>query len=306
MRAFVTGASGVLGRRVTRELVARGHEVVGAVRSGRGAGAVSAAGGTAVEVDLFDADALARAAEGAEVVIHGATSIPLAGARSARAWETNDRLRREGTHALARAAGLVGARRYLQQSIVWVVRPAAGESYDESTPPSPGAVALSAVDGERIALEAGAREGFEVGVLRCGSFYSADAGHTLGMASALRKRMLPIVGKGEALLAPIHADDAATAFAAAAERGSGIYHLVDDHPLPLAEYLRTFAKALGAPAPRRAPVWLVKLLAGSALVEMLSTSMSTTNAKAKGKLGWAPRYPTFAEGIAEVVRDWSR
>ena len=76
MRAFVTGATGVLGRRLVRELALRGHEVVGTARSAEGARVVAAAGGVPVEPDIFDAEALARVAEGSEVVIHAATAIP--------------------------------------------------------------------------------------------------------------------------------------------------------------------------------------------------------------------------------------
>ena len=167
MRALVTGATGVLGRRLVRELASRGFEVVGSARGARGARAVREAGGSPVEVDLFDANALARAAEGSEVVVHAATSIPTRAARRPASWALNDRLRRDGTRALTEAAGRVGARRYLQQSIVWVIRPEAGESYDEATPPNPAAVTRSAVDGEEIALEAGERHGFTASVLRC-------------------------------------------------------------------------------------------------------------------------------------------
>ncbi|HXE56362.1 MAG TPA: hypothetical protein VNK43_00025, partial [Gemmatimonadales bacterium] len=68
----------------------------------------------------------------------------------------NDRIRREGTRALTTAAARVGARLYLQQGVAWVVkRPADGPPFDEDTPPDPPVLLRSAVDGERIAREAG-------------------------------------------------------------------------------------------------------------------------------------------------------
>jgi nucleoside-diphosphate-sugar epimerase len=306
MRIFIAGPTGVLGRRLVPTLVEWGHEVVGLARSEQSARAIEAMGAEAAGADLFDADSLARAAEGAQVVIHAATAIPTDGARGGAAWELNDRIRRDGTRALARAAGLVGAESYLQQSIVWVTRPPGGGPFDEDTPPNPSAVTRSAVDGEEIAREAGAHAGFQVGILRCGNFYAHDAGHTLAMAEMLRKRRLPIVGKGDNLFAPLHADDACSAFALAAEAGAGgVYHVVDDAPLPFADFVRTFARAIGAPLPRRVPTWLARLIAGSGAVEMVTTSMNTTNRRMKERLGWSPAYPTFAEGIGEVALRWN-
>jgi nucleoside-diphosphate-sugar epimerase len=305
MNVFIAGATGVLGRRIVRRLADRGHTATGLARDDRGAEGVRRAGGDPVIADLFDVDALTRSAAGADVVIHAATAIPTRNARRRSAWRMNDRVRRDGTRALAAAAVRVGARLYLQQSVVWVIRRPAAGMYDEDTPPNPTALLRSAVDGEEIARGAGEQSGMAVGVLRCGSFYAADAPHTRMMAELLRRRRLPIIGSGAARVAPLHADDAAAAFVAAAESGqAGCWHIVDDAPLPFEDYLRTFADALGAPAPRRVPVWLARALAGSALVDAMTSSMHTSNARARRELGWAPLYPTFMDGLRSVIMTW--
>ena len=53
--------------------------------------------------DLFDANSLVRAAEGADVVIHAATAIPLSTKPTPKDWEMNNRIRVDGTRALAGA-----------------------------------------------------------------------------------------------------------------------------------------------------------------------------------------------------------
>lgn len=308
MRTFIAGATGVLGRRLVSELSSRGHEVVGLARSDDGAALVERLGGIPARPSLFDADALARAAEGADVVIHAATAIPVgAKARWKSAWAMNDRIRTEGTRALTEAAGAVGARRYLQQSVVWVTRHPGGP-YDEATPPDPPELVVSAVEGEEIAREAGARAEFEVGVLRCGAFYGADTDHSRTMARLLLKRRLPVIGRGEHTFAPIHADDAAGSFVAASEADSadGTWHVVDDEPLPAARYFELLAEALGAPRPRRVPTWIARLLLGRRVVESLTTPMDTTNTRARRDLGWSPRFPTCREGFARMVERWRR
>ncbi|HSM60511.1 MAG TPA: NAD-dependent epimerase/dehydratase family protein, partial [Longimicrobiales bacterium] len=117
-RVFVAGGTGVLGRVLVPALVARGHEVVGLARTPVAARSLRILGATPVEASLFDLVGLARAVDGADVVIHAATAIP-SGARMRRrsAWALNDRIRTEGTRTLAIAAGLSGAGLLLQQSV---------------------------------------------------------------------------------------------------------------------------------------------------------------------------------------------
>lgn len=305
---FIAGATGVLGRRLVRQLAGRGHRVIGLARSADKARQVREAGGEAAEADLFDADALARAADGADVVIHAATAIPTGRAATRpSAWALNDRIRTDGTLALATAAGLVGATRYLQQSVAWVVARSPGDApFDESTPTSPPRLLASAVEGEAVAREVGRRHGFDVAVLRNGVLYAPDAAHTLELAGNLRRRRPTVLGRGKYLVAPIHADDAALAFALASEaRGDGLWHIVDDEPVEAMRLHRHFAALLDAPPPRRVPLWLARLAAGKDAVAAVTTSMNTSNARAREELGWAPTHPTYREGLRVVVEAWA-
>src|ERR1700674_4221623 len=123
MKVFIAGASGVLGRRLIRQLAARGHSVVGQVRSAKAESVVQAAGGTPRHADLFDAESLAKAAEGCDTVIHAATAIPTRRKTTSADWAMNDHIRRKGTRCLTEAAAKIGAKTYVQQSITWVARP---------------------------------------------------------------------------------------------------------------------------------------------------------------------------------------
>ncbi|GIX47512.1 MAG: nucleoside-diphosphate sugar epimerase [Candidatus Tectimicrobiota bacterium] len=305
MRVAIAGATGVLGRRLVQQFRARGDHVVGLVRSASGEALVATLGGESRHVDLFDAEALARAAAGCEVLIHAATAIPVKARPRARDWVMNDRLRRDATRALAACAARIGARLYVQQSVIWVARPRDGTFFDEDTPPHPSPPSRSAYDGEEIAREAGEQYGFNVAVLRCGWFYGADAAHTRWFATQLRSRRLPIIGQGEALLALLHLDDAASAFVAASAAGqSGIWHVVDDQAVPVRDFLQDFAARLAAPPPRRVPVWLARLVAGAYAIDFFTVSSHTSNARFRRACAWAPQFPTFKEGLAQVVASW--
>lgn len=305
MKIFIAGATGVLGRRLVQQLAALDHEAIGLARSGEGARAVESRGGLPRRADLFDSAALTRAADAAEVVIHAATAIPKASRPKRRDWAMNDRIRRAGTEALAECAARIKARLFLIQSVAWVARPPDGSPFDEDAPAQPNPVIQSMLDAERIARQAGARHDFEVGILRCGWFYAPDAYHTRSFGQALLKRRMPIVGRGDAAWALLHADDAASAFVAAAEgcRG-GLWHVVDDQPVTAVDFLRGFAARLGAPPPRRVPTWLARLLAGKYAVDFVTASTLTSNARVRGDLEWAPLYPSFEEGLDQVVEAW--
>lgn len=304
MKIFIAGATGVLGRGLIRQFRARGHHVLGLVRSQQGEQTVRSLGGESRQADLFDADSLSHAAEGADVVIHAATSIPVKSRLKPGDFLVNDRIRRDGTRALTACAAKIGARHYLQQSIVWLARPQDGSAFDESSKPQPDAVSLSALDAENISREAGERSGFGVSVLRCGMFYGPDAAHTRFMADGLRKRRLPIIGSGDAILSCLHVEDAATAFVTASEACQrGLWHVVDDEPVTVKEMLTYFAARLGAPTPRHVPVWLARLVAGHYATSFFTNSIRTSNAKFRHDLGWSPRFPTYRERIDQIVKN---
>src|SRR2546421_1977844 len=147
MRVFLAGASGVLGRRIVRQLVARGHTTVGLVRTDASERTVRSLGAEPRRADLFDEDSLTKAADGCSVIIHAATAIPTKVRTGPRDWATNDRIRREGTRCLTAAAGRVGAGAYLQQSVVWAVRGPEGATFDEDAAPVNDPILASALDG---------------------------------------------------------------------------------------------------------------------------------------------------------------
>lgn len=306
MRVFIAGATGVLGRWVVKDFLEKGHTVVGLARDIKGAQRIQSLGGDAIISSIFDGDSLATAVGQADVVIHAATAIPTKFPGKPEEWAMNDRLRREGTQALTEAAAKLGAKTYLQQSVVWVARPQDDSFFDESTKvEQPGELYRSAYDGEQIAFEAGAKLGFNVSVLRCGGFYAPEATHTRIFATSLLKRRLPLIGKGDAVSANIHVGDAANAFVAAAEAGKqGLWHVTDNDSLPIGEMLLEFARKLGAPAPWRIPLWFARLFVWKNVIEFFTRSTRTSNQLFKKEIDWSPRFPSFREGLNDVIRTW--
>jgi nucleoside-diphosphate-sugar epimerase len=308
MKVFVAGATGAVGSRLVPELVARGHDVVGTTRTPAKVERLRALGAEPVLLDALDAvavkDAVSTAAP--EVLVHELTAIPdVIDPRKldAQFTETN-RLRTEGTDHLLEAARAAGVRRFVAQSFAtWVYARTGGPVKTEvdpieTDPPSSVRQTLRAIHHvERAVTTAADLEGI---VLRYGGFYGP--GTSLALHSALvemvRKRRFPIVGRGGGVWSFVHIDDAAAATADAIERGApGIYNVADDEPAAVATWLPVLAEALGAPAPRRVPAWLVRPLLGETGVAMMTSIRGISSEKVKRELGWQPRYASWREGF---------
>ena len=308
MKVFVAGASGAIGRPLLPQLLAAGHEVTGMTRREENAAAIRAAGARAVVCDVFDTAALEGAVREAapEVVIHALTSLPpRIDPKAKDALAPTNRLRGEGTRNLVAAAKAAGARRLIAESVAFFYVPEGDWVKGEEAPafadaPGPfGEAARALADLEREVTET---EGLEGIVLRYGwlygpgTYYDRDGSQT----EDFHKRRMPIVGRGTGTFSFIQVEDAASATVAAVERGApGVYNVVDDEPAPLSEWAPVFAEAIGAKKPRRVPVWLARLVAGSAAVGMTTEQRGASNAKAKRELDWQPRYASWRQGFAD-------
>src|SRR5207244_353386 len=101
MRILVTGATGVIGRRVVPHLIAAGHRVTALTRSPQKRAELALAGATPAELDLFAHDAVRHAVAAHDAVINLATHLP-EGFRMflPGACRTNDRLRSVASNIL--------------------------------------------------------------------------------------------------------------------------------------------------------------------------------------------------------------
>ena len=299
MRAFVAGATGVVGRRVVPELVRRGHEVTAVARSAEKARALERAGATAVVVDLFDAARVRRALDAHDVVINLATHIP-SGARLLfpSAWRENDRVRRDASRVLAEAALVAGASRFIQESFALIYPDLGDDWIDESVPVAPAPHARSTGDAERSALRFA--EGGGTGVaLRFAGFYGPDSPQFAQMAEALRRGWAPLPGAPAAYWPALSHDDAASAVLAALELPSGIYNVADDRPLPRGVLMEETARALGAARVRHLPRWVERLM--GSIGETIGRSQRLSNRKLRDASGWRPRWPSAIEGWRETI-----
>jgi len=304
MRVLVAGATGALGRPLVRGLVEAGHEVIGTTRSPHRRSLVERLGGQGVVMDALDRVAVAAAVAQArpDAVIHALTALPPAGPVRLRQLEATNRLRLQGTANLVAAAQQARVGRLIAESFIGVYGLGTGELLTEESPlPESGGRAATAI----AALRSLEEQVLGVGgiVLRYGFFYGAGVASTQAVVERLRRRRLPLPGGGSGVGAWIHIQDAAAATIAVLEHAeAGVtYNVVDDEPASFGEYFGELAGLLGAPPPRRVPVWLARLLAPYATAIAVDARLRVANGKLRRDLGWEPAYRTCRAGLKEVA-----
>ena len=309
MRVFVAGASGAIGTRLVRQLIDRGHEVIGTFRTPEKEARLRVLGAETIALDLLDAHAVRKAVLDAkpEAIAHEATALADGGfsRKLDKTFAQTNRLRTEGTDALLAAAREAGVRRFVAQSFApYRYAREGGMVKTEDDPldrtPPAGAHKTNAAMAylDQAVTDAGGI------ALRYGGFYgNADD----QLTRLVRKRRYPMIGNGEGVSSWIHLDDAAAATVLALEHGgTGIYNIVDDEPAPTREWLPMLAKALGAKPPRHVPAGIIRLIAGEDAVMGATQSRGASNAKVKRELGWILRYPSWREGfVAAYASDAS-
>ena len=308
MRVFVAGGTGVIGRRLVPQLVARGHQVTATTTSAAKVGVLKQLGADGVVMDGLDAVSVGEAVAAArpDAIVNQMTALSAAHAgkpnlrKADRFFATTNRLRSEGTDHLLAAAEATGVSHVVAQSFGafngireggWV------KTEEDPVDPGPasarkGAEALRHL--EDVVVKAGGA------ALRYGGLYGPGANDD--QVELVRKRMFPLVGGGTGYMSWVHLDDAASATVLAVEqKAKGVFNIVDDEPAPVSEWLPYLAACAGAKRPMRVPKWLARLLAGEMAVGMMTEGRGFSNAKAKRELGWELRYPSWRQGFKEEL-----
>lgn len=307
MRVFVAGGTGVIGRRLVPQLVARGHQVTATTTDARKLPLLEELGAEGVVMNGLDAasvgEAVARARP--EAVVHQMTAIAPAhaGKPDIKHFDTwfalTVRLRTEGTDHLLAAARAVGRPHVVAQSYAswngireggWI------KTEEDALDPHHGTHAEKAMAAlhhlEQVVVAAGGA------ALRYWALYDLARPTTRSRwsASASSPSSATAGGTAPGSTSPT---PPARRCSPSSRRPGGVYNIVDDEPAPANQWLPHLADCAGAKRPLRVPKWLGRAAAGDIAVRMMTEGRGFSNAKARRELGWTLQYPSWRQGLRE-------
>lgn len=305
MKVLIAGATGVIGVPLVKMLLAKNHTVYGLARSAESAATLEKAGVIPVKGDALDKDSVLEAVMSVrpEVVVEQLTALPKDNTPEARraAAALHNRTRREGGANLQAAAVAAGARRYIGQSSAFMCIPGDGLA-NESTPlaapvNAPGTAATATTLADVESRVTGAKD-IEGVILRYGFFYGPGTWFEKGCSTAnqVNAGELPIVGSGEGRWSFVHVDDAAAATVAAIEAeklGAHLYHVTDNEPTAIKDWLPAYARYIGAPTPPAVTEEDARAKMGEDAVYYGTKLRGASNQLARDQLGFNPRPLTW-------------
>jgi dihydroflavonol-4-reductase len=316
MQVLVTGATGKIGSAIASALVARGDSVRALVRAPERAAGTLPAAVEPVRGDATDADSLAAAVEGCELVFN-AMGMPEQWVKDEAIF---DRVNAQGSGALATAAKRAGVRRFIHTSTHDVFHAATGESFDESKLadyPKGTPYERSKQHAEELVLAE--RDGMEVVILNPSGVYGPTSAPTPSFENGIfepvvRKRLpaLPPGGTGYAFV-----DGVAEGHLLAAEKGEdGERYILADGYASFREIAETVKDVAGrgrVPPVMPVPVARAVAAAGEGISRVIRRppllprgqliyflwQAHPDSSRAQTELGW--RTTPLAEGVRRTL-----
>jgi uncharacterized protein (TIGR01777 family) len=300
MRVAVTGATGLIGRRLVERLKARGDEVTALARDPDRAGA--ALGVEAVPWDGLESPAPAEAVRGRDAVVH------LAGEPVAQRWTGSARRRIHDTRETGTRNLVAGLREASPRP--GVLASASGVDYygargeeEVTEADAPGADFLARVcrawEGEAQRAE---ELGLRVARLRTGVVLSRRGGALGKMLPPFRLGVGGPVAGGRQWMPWIHHDDIVGMYLAALGDGrwSGPVNACAPRPVTNREFSKALGRALRRPAIVPVPAAALRLLYG----EMALIVTTGRRAIPRRALNWGFPYahPDLDEALSSALQ----
>jgi len=321
MRVLITGATGLLGGHLIKELRERGEAIRALVLPGENTERLVEQGVEVVRGDVTDANTLRSAVKEIELLFHLAGMMgvwrPLAAYRLVNVT---------GSANLYKAAQQAGVRRFVHTSSHTVYGLGYGRFLTEQDAlrPDPDPYSLTKAEGDRLMRRLLLSSQVETVILRPGTFFGpGDRLHFGRMAQKVKDGKGLILGRGDNALPFCYVTDIVQGFLLAAyhENAPGnVYNITNDRPLTQSEMFNAIADAVGGVRPRLhvpyVPIYYGSIVAEKVVAPLTHTKPVVTQLgammfgsdnrhsveKARRELGYEPKVDLHT-GI-QLAAEW--
>ncbi len=289
MKIAIAGASGMVGKALTKSLTGKGHTVTALKRGG--------------SPDQVFVNVTPEYLEGFDAVIN------LAGENiAAKRWSDEQKKlivdsRVSTTSFLANALSKTkgSPKVFINASAIGIYGNRGSESLTEESSPGAGFLASTCKKWEEAARPA-KRDGLRVVIARLGVVLSKEGG-------ALNKMLLPfqlgaggVLGSGRQYMSWIEINDLVKAFEFLLENDvEGVVNMTSPNPATNAEFTSAMAKVLSRPAILPAPAFGLKLILGEMAQEMLLDGSLVLPAKLE-KAGFKFDYANLEKALNHELK----
>lgn len=259
MKVFLNGAGGFIGSHLVEKLVEAGYEVTAVDVPNADLSFAKNLGCKVAFATLDDVDAIKKAMEGCDIVVHTAAIFNFA-VPMEEIWKVNV----DGTENVCKVATELGVKKFVMFSTVGSYGRPVRVPCKEDDPKNPrNPYEITKWKSEQVAFEFHKKHGLPVFAVRPTLVYGPRSRYgviqylcalTLFKIQRPDKR-IPLV-KGGPKTHMVHVEDVARAVVFLMERDDVIgeaYNIVDDGPLSVEEYMLTLLDAVGLKAGFRIP-----------------------------------------------------
>jgi nucleoside-diphosphate-sugar epimerase len=325
---LITGASGFIGGRLAKRLIAEGRPVRCLVRASSDTSQLERLGVELARGDLTEAGSLARAVDGCSYVFHCGALVS--------DWATTAEIERVnvgGTRSLLDASVAAGVKRLIHLSTTDVYGYPEGVAIDETHVAARFAnwYAQTKRQAEAQVRRASANGALEAVILRPATVYGPGSKEVVGeIARAIQGRHMLLVGRGRANAGLCYVENLLDAVLLALERDAAsgeAFNVSDGLDVSWREFTDDLAAGLGCPPVRwsmpyplahalgfslehgyrllrRSTALTLSPLLSRQAVQVLGKSQDFSNRKLRALLGWEPRVD-YPSGLEQTLR-WLR
>lgn len=314
---LITGATGFVGSKLTRRLVAEGARVTATGRNQQALASLEEGGAGVHRAHLLDFKALRGMMSGQDVVFHVAAWMGPRHGPAEDAWALNV----YASEKVARIAADCGVGRLVLVSSIAAYGPPKRPIMDETYPldtTQRATYGRTKAAGEQRAAQAAAELDLPLVVARPGIIYGPGSyGWSLRMVQFVKRGVPVIFGDGAGHAQPVYIDNLLDGLIRAALAPAAVGQAFNfvDRPVPWRQWFTIYGAMCGR-SPRALPMWLARL--ALVVAERLPLGLSVDRnlmtyydnravypiARARRLLGYRPRVD-LAQGTA-LTEAWLR